>query len=314
MLHYWTLPTLDTPNAWLTIGSFDGVHRGHQEILKEMVRQSHASNSPAIVLTFYPHPADVLGKRKASFYLNSPEEKIENMSLLGVDHLITHPFNLHVAGLSAWDFVSQLKQKTGFNRMIVGPDFTLGRNREGNLDRLMELGKEMNFLVQPIRPLMMQDRIISSSWVRECLADGDMEKVKSLLGRNFSVRGEIVYGDQRGRSLGFPTANLEIWKKRAIPKNGVYAGLAKIQKDIMPAVVNVGYRPTFNAEHDHPRVEVHILDFEKDIYGCELEVSFIHRLRDEQRFQSANALISQVQNDIHSARKILEVRSDETVS
>ncbi len=313
MLHSWTLSDIKTHQAWLTIGSFDGVHRGHQEIIRKITQRSHANRSPSVVLTFFPHPADILGKRKNSFYLSSPEEKIQIMSSLGVDYLITHPFNRWVASLSAYDFIYQLKQNIDFSHLVVGSNFALGRNREGDLEKLTDLGKDLNFSVHPIEPLMLNGRVISSSWVRDALMQGDMEEIEGLLGRPFSLQGEVIRGDQRGKTLGFPTANLEIWEKRALPKNGVYAGFARVSGDKTPAVINIGYRPTFKENLEHPRVEVHIINFNKEIYGCKLEVSFSHLLREEKRFESPEALIDQISIDVQTACEILEVKCDEAV-
>lgn len=314
MQHYWTLSDLKLSNAWLAIGSFDGVHCGHQKILTDVIRQAHVEGAPAVGLSFFPHPADVLGKRKGPFYLTTPEEKIELIAGLGVDHLIIHPFNKQIASMSAREFVQVLQQKTDFHHLVIGPDFTLGKDREGDVSRLRELGDEMNFTVRLLKPLSYNGRTISSSWVREALAEGDMQLVKELLGRKYSLSGTVVLGDQRGRALGFPTANLAIWQKLARPGNGVYAGFASVHGMVKPAAINIGYRPTFIQELRLPNVEVHILEFDEQIYGCELEVQFIKRLRGEIRFNSAAALIDQVQEDIRSVYEIMETQDDAAIS
>jgi riboflavin kinase / FMN adenylyltransferase len=314
MLHTWTLKDLKLQGAWLTIGSFDGVHRGHQEILGEIIHQSHALDFPAVALTFFPHPADVLGKRNGAFYLSSPEEKVEIMADLGLDYLITHPFNQKIASISARDFILALKKQIRFDRLFVGVDFALGRNREGDLSQLTQLGKELDFSVQTIEPVRLNGRIISSSWVRDALAEGDLALANDLLGRPFSLQGEVIRGDDRGKALGFPTANLEVWEKHILPRIGVYAGLTRVLGEMKPSVINIGFRPTFENNSERPRVEAHILDYEREIYGRQVTIFLIQRLRDERRFSGVDALIDQVHEDILEARRILEVNSDVAVS
>ena len=305
MQHFWSLQNLDLQGVWLTIGSFDGVHVGHQAILNQLIAGAHEAGAPAVVLTFHPHPAEVLRHRRRLHFLSTPEGKAAMLADLGVDIVIHHPFNLRVAKMTAREFIELLSQRLGMRRIRVGDDFALGRGREGTIPVLRQLGREFGYEVEIVEPVRLDNRIVSSSWVRQSLAEGDIVTVARLLGRSYQVSGEVVRGEARGRQLGFRTANLEIWSERALPKAGVYAGWASYSNERRPAVANVGYRPTFEDQSVLPRVEVHILDFEGELYHREVSFSFIERLRDEKRFETIQELIEQVQSDIHRARLIL---------
>lgn len=313
MQHLWSIDGLGLGRSWLTIGSFDGVHLGHQKILEQIVRGAGEEKAPSVVLTFHPHPGVVLGKRSGAFYLSSPEEKAQLLGEMGVDYVISHPFNEQLAQLSAHDFVRYLHERLGFNRLCVGPDFALGHNREGNLDRLSQLGEVFGYRVQVIEPVRLDGRIVSSSWVRQALAEGDVRTAQRLLGRPYSLSGEVVHGDGRGRTLGIPTANIEFWRERALPRPGVYAGWAVVDGANLPAVSNVGYRPTFHQQADYPHVEAHIIDFDQGLYHKQVTLSFLFHLRDERRFESIQALVQQVYQDTDKARLLLEVSRHETV-
>lgn len=306
MQHYWTLPNLDLRGSWLTIGSFDGVHLGHQALIRELIAGAHAEGFSAVVLTFHPHPAVVLNKRKDFSYLSSPEGKVDLLAGLGVDIVVTHPFNLQVAQISAHDFILKLVQNLKMRRLCVGHDFALGRGREGDLPALTCLGDELGYNIDVVEPVKLDGQVVSSSWVRQALSDGDVELAERLLGRPYKIIGEVVHGDSRGRSLGFPTANLEVWADRTLPKPGVYACWANIDGIDYPAVTNVGFRPTFDNQPQRPRVEAHLLDFEGDLYHRTLRLSFIRRLRDEVRFNNIQALIIQMHQDVQEGRQILE--------
>jgi riboflavin kinase/FMN adenylyltransferase len=313
MLHYWSLENIHLQRTWLTIGSFDGVHLGHQAILERIVAGARRGGNRSVVLTFHPHPAVILGKRQGAFYLTSPEEKAEYLDEKGVDCLITHPFNRQVASLSAREFVSRLHGHLGFTRLCVGNDFALGRNREGNIPALKLLGDELGFEVEVMPAVTLDQKVVSSSWVRNALAEGDLATVERLLGRPFRVSGEVIHGDGRGKSLGFPTANMEIWEEHALPMSGVYACWARIEGEEYPAVTNVGFRPTFENQPTRPQVETHLLDFDQNLYHRRISLSFLTFLRGEQRFASVQDLVDQVQKDIQRARTILEVSRHETI-
>jgi riboflavin kinase/FMN adenylyltransferase len=306
MRHFWSLEEVQLQNSWLTIGSFDGVHRGHQEIVNRLIAGGHPVGSPAVVLTFFPHPAFVLGKREKPFYLTSPEERAELLGELGADVVITHPFDRQVASTSAYDFMAKLKEHLNLKHLIVGDDFALGRNREGNISALRRLGAEVfGYTLEVMPPVTNTGEKISSSQIRSALADGNVERAAELLGRPYALTGEVVHGDGRGRAIGVPTANLEVWADRCLPKTGIYVCMAHVLGETWGAVTNVGYRPTFEPQPATPIVEAYILDFDRQIYGEKLRLEFLSRLRDELRFSSVDALVEQMREDIRIAREQL---------
>lgn len=305
MQHYLSLEEANLPAAWLTIGSFDGVHRGHQAIISQLVADARAARAPATVLTFFPHPTAVLRNRQEPFYLSTPDERAELLERLGVDVVVTHPFTLEVAKMSALEFMKLVSRRLHPRHLRVGYDFALGRGREGNVERLKQLGVELDYTLDVIQPVQMDGEIISSSQIRSVLAEGDLRKAIRLLGRPYQVSGEVVHGDGRGRLLGIPTANLEVWQQRVLPKAGVYVCQAQIDGQVWGAVTNVGVRPTFESQMPVSHVETHVLDFDRDLYGQQVQLEFLERLRDEQRFPNVDALVAQIKQDIQTARKKL---------
>ena len=305
MQHYTSINSVFLQNAWMTIGSFDGVHRGHQEIVKKVVSGARLASAPAVVVTFFPHPAVVLGKRQEAFCLHTPEERAELLGEMGVDVVITYPFTREVANLSAFDFISQLHTHLNLQKLIVGTNFALGRGREGTTTKLGEFGKTFGYDLEVIHPVMNGDVVISSSLIRSCLAAGDVKHAARLMGRHYRITGEVVKGDGRGKTIGIPTANLSIWADKSIPKAGVYVCEATIQGKTRGAVVNIGFRPTFESQPVSARVEAHLLNFEQEVYGEKIQLAFIDRLRDEQRFDSIQSLVEQIQIDIHCAKSLL---------
>ena len=306
MEHYTTLASLLLPRAWVTIGSFDGVHRGHQQLLRDFVAEARRYHAPAVVVTFYPHPVEVLGHRRDPFYLSTPEEKAALIAALGADVLITHPFDREVAQRSASDFMADLSAHLGLKRLWVGYDFALGRNREGDIPTLRRLGERLGYTVHVVEAYRLDGEIVSSSRIRRALAEGDVTLAARMLGRHYAVPGEVVRGDGRGRTIGFPTANLAVWPKRMLPAAGVYACFAEVEDDgRYAAVANIGVRPTFERQPVAPRVEAHLLDFRGDLYGRRLRLHFVARLRPERRFPSPQALAEQIARDIAAARRLL---------
>jgi riboflavin kinase/FMN adenylyltransferase len=305
MQHFESLEQVSVENAWLTIGSFDGVHRGHQEIIRNLVTGARAASVPAIVLTFYPHPVFVLRGHNGPFYLTSPQERATLLGELGVDVVITCPFNQQVAATSARDFMGKLQRHLGLRQLWVGQDFTLGRNREGTLPVLRQLGVEFGYEVQVLPPVEIDGFGISSSQIRIFLGKGEVDSAARMLGRPYRLVGQVVHGDGRGRTIGIPTANLAIWLERLVPKAGVYACQAHLAQRNYAAAVNIGVRPTFDGNALAPQVEAHLLDFKGDLYGQEIQLDFITRLRDEQRFPNIETLVSQIQHDIARTRSLL---------
>jgi riboflavin kinase/FMN adenylyltransferase len=304
MQHYRSLEAVHLNDAWVTIGSFDGIHRGHQEIIRSLTAGAHSLGCPAVVLTFFPHPDQVLRGRKDAIYLTSPEEQAELLGQLGVDVLVTHPFNPQVASMTAVEFMTRLEEHLGLSHLWVGYDFALGRGRQGTVAVLRELGQDLGYTLDQFHPIVLDGQVISSSRVRAALTQGDVEQAAQLLGRHYSVSGVVAHGDGRGRPLGIPTANLEVWGERALPQAGVYVCRALVGGHSWGSVTNIGVRPTFESQPVPPRVEAHLLDFDHnaDLYDQEVRLSFIARLREERRFPSVQALLEQIQQDISDAR------------
>lgn len=291
--------------AWLTIGTFDGVHQGHQALINHLVQGAHAAGLPAVGLTFHPRPAAVLRGAPEVDYLTHPDERVQLFKGLGVDEVVIHPFDRQVAAQSAHEFVSRLKNHLDLRHLLVGPDFALGRGREGNLPRLRELGASLGFTVEEFPLVNLQGENISSSRIRQALNQGEVREAARMLGRLYHLSGAVVHGDGRGRKIDVPTANLEIWPGRLIPQVGVYACWARLRGQFFPAVTNIGFRPTFEEQAREARVETHLLDIRQNLYGETLELYFATRLRAEQRFSDVNALLEQIQRDIAHARQVL---------
>jgi riboflavin kinase/FMN adenylyltransferase len=291
--------------AWLTIGSFDGVHSGHQKIIQMLVEQSQKLNSPAVVLTFFPHPVKVLRGFKDPFYLTTPAEKDRFISQLGVTSLLTMQFSKEISQLPAYDFMQILYKRLHFSCLLIGYDFHLGKDREGNFDRLTEIGKEMGYCVEAIDPLKSGEEPVSSSRIRKFLMDGNLDEANRLCKRWYELSGEIIHGDGRGRHIGIPTANFSTWVEKLIPKPGIYATWSKIEGKFFPGVVNIGVRPTFYDQPTQQTIEVHLFDFDEDIYGKDMRLFFVQRIRDEAKFNSADALMRQIRDDIKKSKEIL---------
>lgn len=303
MQHFASLQAAQLQHAWLTIGAFDGVHLGHQQILQQLTARAHAKAAPAVVLTFNPHPQEVLRGPRSRFYLTTPQQQAEQFAALGVDVLIAHPFTGETAATSARDFVGQLKQHLGLAQLWVGHDFALGRNREGDFAALSALGAEVGFSVHAVPALELDGGVVSSSRIRDLIAAGEVAAAKRLLGRPFALQGPVVAGAQRGRSIGIPTANLAADEKQALPANGVYVTRARLGAQTWGAVTNVGLRPTFEDGAPAPVVEAHLLDYAGgEFYGERMTLEFLSRLRPEQRFDGVQALLAQIQQDIAAAR------------
>lgn len=289
----------------VSIGVFDGVHLGHQALIKKLVAEAHAQDKQAVVLTFHPHPDVVLHDIQERYYLTKPNQRAEYMAALGVDVVVTHAFDETVREIRATDFVDKLVNYVKMTGLWVGRDFALGYEREGNVEFLSEQGSEKSFNVTPIDLLSLEhaEKRISSSQIRKLLQLGDVAEAKQLLDRPYTVRGEVVEGDKRGRTIGFPTANTAVWDKQVIPAKGVYAGWVTVQGERFMAVANVGIRPTFNGTA--LTVEPYILDFNRDIYGETIELAFEKRLRGEQKFSGLDALKAQLQQDIEQGKNYL---------
>jgi riboflavin kinase/FMN adenylyltransferase len=287
----------------LTIGAFDGVHRGHQYLIGQLLQKARKTHRLAGLITFHPHPSAVLSSRNPTRYITTPGEKVALLERLGLDIVAILPFNREMAQTLARDFVEMVSRQLRMTELWVGKDFALGYGREGTPEVLRALGKEIGFSVEPINPLIWKGEIISSTRIRSLLFRGQVRAAAELLGRYPSLAGEVVRGAQRGRCLGFPTANLEVRPERAVPANGIYAVYAVLGEERYEGVANVGVRPSF--DNGERAVETYILDFEADIYGYDLVVEFVQRLRPEKRFTEIKDLIAQIEKDVIKARRIL---------
>jgi len=286
----------------VTIGVFDGVHRGHQHLIGVLLERARPEELATVALTFNPHPRTVLRPGTAITYLTSLEERVELLQGQGVDSVGVVAFTSELAQLSAEDFLSLLVQELEMRLLVVGPDFALGRNRAGTIGVMREIGERLGFRVE-VAPLLAEaDEKVGSSAIRQALAAGDVERVGRLLGRPFSLRGPIVAGDRRGRSLGFPTANIALGLDRALPAYGIYVTRAYVRESAHESCTSIGIRPTFNVE-PRPVVETFLLDFDEGVYGREMQIDLLHRLRGEERFASAEELIAQMHKDIENTRE-----------
>lgn len=285
----------------VTIGVFDGVHRGHQHLIGVLTERARPERLATVALTFNPHPRTVLRPGTAVTYLTSLEERVELLQGQGLDSVGVLAFTSELAQLSAEDFLSLLVQELEMRLLVVGPDFALGRNRAGTIGAMREIGERLGFRVE-VAPLLAEvDEKVGSSAIRQALATGDVERVGRLLGRPFSLRGPVVAGDCRGRTLGFPTANIAIGLDRALPAYGIYVTRSYVRESAYESCTSIGIRPTFDVE-PRPVVETFILDFDEEIYGREMQIDLLHRLRDEERFASAEELIAQMEKDAGDTR------------
>ena len=305
MRHYLSLEEVDLQNAWLTVGVFDGVHRGHQQIMKKLTAGAHAKEAPAVVLTFDPHPASVLGGQDIKC-LTLPDERADLLGQLGVDVVITEHFTRQLSNVSAFDFMSRLKRQLGLEYLLIGYDFALGKGREGNATRLTEIGEELEYRVEVVPALSDESGVISSSAIRKLIEVGNVAEAARLLGHPYSLHGPVVHGDARGRTIDVPTANIAYPQDKMIPARGIYACWAYLNGTRHCAAVNIGINPTFTPDKQTLNVEAHLLDFHSEIYGEDVRLEFVARLRDELRFDSVEALLEQIWTDIENTKRILK--------
>ena len=303
-----TLEAIKEPfnNAVVTIGNFDGVHKGHQALLKNIINKAKEINGTSVAVTFEPHPIRVLKTNNHPPLITIYEQKLELLEKTGIDVLISIPFTKEFAAIGAKSFVEDLLvKKIGMKAMVVGKDYSFGKKREGNIEMLKEFSDRLGFEVivpEWITPPDVDERI-SSTKVREIISSGKVEKAPGLLGRHYQIRGRVVAGrDRGGKLLGCPTANLNLLDELC-PETGVYAVTVESEKGLFNGVANIGYSPTFD---DHLfTIEVHILDFNDDIYNKDIRVNLIQKLRDEVKFSGIDELSKQIEKDIQEARRVL---------
>lgn len=289
--------------TFLAIGSFDGVHLGHQEVLRQMVAAAQKAGARSAVLTFFPHPKRVLLNLTDPYYINSLEDRVAWIAEQGIDLIITHPFNDVVRQTRAADFIDQLQRFMDM-RQLWGGDFSLGYKREGDVPFLRRLGEEKGFKVEVVQAMVTyQGELVSSSRIRRHLQAGEIALANGCLGRPYRLQGIVHKGDQRGRTIGFPTANINYWDELLIPANGVYATYAWHNGRRYKAATNVGVRPTVNGTQ--LTVEAHLLDFVGDLYDDILTLEFIGHIRPEKKFSGLDELKTQINQDVQQIREQL---------
>jgi riboflavin kinase / FMN adenylyltransferase len=294
---------------FLAIGVFDGVHVGHQAVISTSAEHARTANGTPVVVTFDPHPEKILRPEKAPHLLTATPHKIALIRTLGVRHLLIIKFNKQFAATEPEDFVQQLIQHSKPLREIcVGHEWSFGKNRRGNLELLTQLGVKFDFNVVGIPPLSVNDEIVSSTAIRRAVEAGDLEKAARMLGREYTILGTVVHGDDLGKKIGFPTANLSAHSEQ-FPPNGVYFAEAKLDGVVYSGVVNLGYRPTVSSSKADRVLEIHLLDFKRDIYGEDLELRFVRYLRPEKKFENIDGLARQIEHDVQQARELAAARA-----
>ncbi|AIQ64405.1 riboflavin biosynthesis protein RibF [Paenibacillus stellifer] len=287
------------------LGQFDGLHRGHASVITAAVSKAREEGVPAAVITFYPHPKDVMGKGDYEGYLTPPADKAQLLDEMGVDIMYVIEFNDQLSKVSPEEFVANMLRPLNISMAVVGFDFHFGYKGEGDADKLRELG--LDFMqVETVPPFQLNGEKVSSSGIRKALQTGAMELANLWFGRCYHLRGVVEHGEQRGRTIGFPTANLRLEDRYVIPAKGVYAVLAHLDGDVLPGVMNVGVKPTFHEGVTAPTFEVHLLHFSGDVYGREMTVELVEFIRPERKFDSIDALVSQIRLDAETAENLLK--------
>lgn len=291
-------------NTVLAIGVFDGVHVGHQHILDRLKDAASQEGMLSGVLTFINHPRTVITQGVCVKLITSVEDKLALLENAGVDIVLPLTFDVGLSHLRAHEFVELLQGRLNMAGLVMGHNFVMGYQREGTPETLAAIGREKGFSTTVVDAVSIDGERVSSTAIREAVSAGDMKKASRFLGRPFALQGRVVTGNARGRTLGFPTANLDIHTDRLIPRDGIYATWADVDGKRYMAATNVGVRPTFD-EGGRIIVEVFILDFSGDLYGSEITVEFVQRLRDELRFETVDALVTQIHEDVEQTRQIL---------
>jgi len=289
-------------NSIITLGNFDGLHLGHQELIRMVIGRARETGGTSMVVTFRPHPLKVLCPEKCPPLISIYEEKIKLIGDLGVDVLVKIPFSLEFAGITPEAFVREvLCGLLGAKEIFVGSNYRFGKARIGTVATLHALGKECGFVVREVEQISLDGEVISSTKIRNLLKEGDVRKAARLLGRDYAVTGVVIRGDGRGRTLGFPTANIAP-KHAIIPADGVYAVRVFVRDRWYEGIANIGVRPTFGKKT--LSIEVFIFDFDEDIYGEEISLYFLSKIRDEMKFDRVDELVSQIKADIAAAREV----------
>ena len=297
-------------DSMLTVGVFDGVHRGHRRLVAQLVEQARRTGRAAGVVTFRNHPAAVLRADFQPQYLTTLEQRLDLLRETGVDFVAPVTFDAELSQLDAREFAAHLVSTLRMRGLVVGADFAMGHGRGGDLAALTRLGEELDFTVRAVDLLADGPLTEKSTSIRRALSEGDVESVAKMLGRNFTSQGVVAEGDKRGRELGFPTANLETTPGLAVPANGIYAAWAEVDGERHMAAVSIGVRPTFG---EHPRaIEAYLLEYQGNLYGKTMRLEFVAHLRDELKFDTVEALVAQMRDDVQTTSQILRSLSEVT--
>lgn len=293
-------------STFVTIGTFDGIHIGHQKILKDLISSAKEQNRKSVLLTFFPHPRMVLQQNVSIELLNTIDEKSQLLEEMGLDYLIIHPFSKEFSRLTALDFVRDvLVNQLNTSKLIIGYDHHFGKNREGNIDQLREYSHLFDFEVQEIPSQDIDDVSVSSTKIRNALHNGFLKTANNYLGYNYMVHGTVVNGKKLGGKIGFPTANINVKEDyKLIPKTGVYVIQSTIEGEEFKGMLNIGYRPTVDGKHQ--TIEAHFFNFDEDLYGKFLKIEFLYFLREEQKFDSVDELILQLKKDRTNAQDFIK--------
>lgn len=306
---YQDLNEFEARNPVVTIGTFDGLHRGHQLVISNLKKVAKKLNGESVIFTFYPHPRIVTAPDETNLrLLTTREEKIRLFEQFGIDHLVIYPFDKNFSQLSYSDFVRTILVEQMHTRcLVVGYDHKFGKNREGGYEYLKKCAEKHDFLLEKMDALSVDETNVSSTKIRAALENGDIQKANHYLGYNFTLHGTVVDGKRIGRTIGFPTANIEASDKyKIIPGYGVYAVRVDIGGKLYNGMLNIGTRPTFNKNADNRSIEVNIFDFSDDIYQKEITLLFVDKIRNEQMFDGVDKLVEQLKKDKLAAREILE--------
>ena len=288
----------------LAIGVFDGVHLGHQAVIGTALKHAAAVDGSAVVATFDPHPMKVLRPERAPHLLTATQHKLALIGSLGVKHVLLIRFDRSFASTAPETFIEQLVRcAQPLREICVGHEWSFGKNRSGNVDLLRTLGAKHGFEVVSSAPITVSGETVSSTAIRRAIEAGDFGKAAAMLGRDYTILGTVTGGDRLGQKIGFPTANLSAHNEQ-FPPNGVYCAEAQLDGEVVRGVVNLGYRPTVNPENEERILEIHLLDFDRQIYGKDLEVRFLRYLRPEKKFENIEALVAQIRADVNQAREL----------
>jgi len=302
LVHHDELPESYLPSSVITLGNFDGVHLGHQEIFRRVTKKAKALELPGVALSFYPHPLKVLRPQSAPLMLLPLKEKVRLLEAMGLDHFICLRFTKEFASMEAGEFAERvLVECFHAKEVFVGRDYRFGRDRKGDVVFLSELGKRCGFSVNVVEPVVVEGVLVSSTRIRRMLIEGRVTEAMKLLGRPYKLLGKVVRGVGRGRILGFPTANIDP-ENELIPKVGVYSVAVEVENITHPGVVNIGFNPTFEDEK-MIKIEVHIIDFSGELYNKEIGVSFLKRIRGEVKFSSPEELAKRIGKDVEEAKE-----------